>query len=78
MLYVLALLYVKVTRHVDTRMTTTKLRKLQRLSPEELAYVAGFLDGDGSICARIVKRPEYRLQFEIRVSLSFFQKTTRH
>ena len=59
-------------------MTTTKLRKLQRLSPEELAYVAGFLDGDGSVCARIVKRPDYRLKFEIRISLSFFQKTTRH
>ena len=59
-------------------MTTTKFRKLQRLSPEELAYVAGFLDGDGSVCARIVKRPDYRLKFEIRISLSFFQKTTRH
>eukprot|EP01043_Picozoa_sp_COSAG02_P122729 COSAG02_NODE_59659_length_273_cov_1.247126_1_plen_28_part_01 len=27
----------------------------------ELSYIAGFLDGDGSIYAQIVKRPDYRL-----------------
>ena len=42
-------------------MTTTNLKKLKRLSPMELSYIAGFLDGDGSIYAQIVKRPDYRL-----------------
>ena len=47
-------------------MTTTNLKKLKRLSPMELSYIAGFLDGDGSIYAQIVKRPDYRLRFQIR------------
>ena len=59
-------------------MTTTNLRKLKRLSPIELSYIAGFLDGDGSIYAQIVKRSDYRLKFQIRVSITFYQKTTRH
>ena len=59
-------------------MTTSNLRKLKRLSPVELSYIAGFLDGDGSIYAQIVKRSDYRLKFQIRVSISFHQKTTRH
>jgi hypothetical protein len=59
-------------------MTTTNLRKLKRLPPVELSYIAGFLDGDGSIYAQIVKRSDYRLKFQIRVSITFYQKTTRH
>lgn len=59
-------------------MTTTNLKKLKRLSPVELSYIAGFLDGDGSIDAQIVKRPDYRLGFQIRVRIGFSQKTTRH
>ena len=59
-------------------MTSTNLYKLKRLSPMELSYIAGFLDGDGSIFAQMVKRDDYKLGFQIRVSISFFQKTTRH
>jgi len=59
-------------------MTTTNLKKLKRLSPMELSYIAGFLDGDGSIYAQIVKRSDYRLRFQIRVCIGFYQKTTRH
>lgn len=59
-------------------MTTTNLRKLKRLSPVETSYIAGFLDGDGSIYAQIVKRPDTRLKFQIRVSIAFYQKTTQH
>lgn len=42
------------------------------------AYLAGFLDGDGSINAQIIRRPDYRLGFQIRVSITFFQSTKRH
>jgi hypothetical protein len=42
-----------------------------------LAYYAGFLDGDGCINAQIVRRTNYRLGFQIRVSLTFFQSTKR-
>eukprot|EP01047_Picozoa_sp_COSAG01_P000436 COSAG01_NODE_8_length_44037_cov_102.614593_10_plen_59_part_00 len=57
---------------------TTSFQKLRRLTIEEKAYIAGFLDGDGSINAQIVQRKDYVLKFQIRVSVTFFQKTTRH
>ena len=59
-------------------MTATNLHKLKRLTDIERSYITGFLDGDGSIYAQIVKRSDYRLKFQIRVSISFYQKTTRH
>jgi len=59
-------------------MATTKINKLKRLTPMELSYIAGFLDGEGSIYAQIVKRSDYRLRFQIRVCIGFYQKTTRH
>jgi intein-encoded DNA endonuclease-like protein len=40
-----------------------------------LAYVAGFLDGDGSIFFQIVRRKDYRRRFQIRSSIAFYQKT---
>ena len=49
----------------DTSMTTS-LQKLRRLTPKK-AYIAGFLDGDGSINAQIVQRNDYVLKFQIRV-----------
>jgi hypothetical protein len=45
------------------------------MSDEEKAYIAGFLDGDGSIMAQLVKRKGYKLGFQIRVSIVFYQKT---
>ena len=43
------------------------------LSSEDAAYIAGFLDGDGCIMAQLIKRPGYRLGFQVRVSVVFFQ-----
>ena len=54
------------------------MTKLKSLPPEKLAYLGGFLDGDGSINAQLVRRLDYRLGYQIRVSVTFFQKTTRH
>nr|YP_009367548.1 putative LAGLIDADG homing endonuclease [Pseudoneochloris marina]ARK14540.1 putative LAGLIDADG homing endonuclease [Pseudoneochloris marina] len=51
------------------------MTQLKKLLPEQLAYIAGFLDGDGCINAQIVKRPDYKLKYQIRVSITFFQKT---
>lgn len=42
---------------------------------EEKAYIAGFLDGDGSIMAQLVARKGYKLGFQIRVSVVFYQKS---
>jgi hypothetical protein len=51
---------------------------MNKLSSEDKAYIAGFLDGDGSINAQLVKRNDYILKFQIRVSITFFQKTKRY
>ena len=39
-----------------------------------LAYIAGFLDGDGSIFFQIVPRNDYKQKFQIRTSIAFYQK----
>jgi hypothetical protein len=44
------------------------------MSDEVAAYIAGFLDGDGSIMAQLVARKDYRLGYQIRVSIVFYQK----
>ena len=45
------------------------------MDPITLAYIAGFLDGDGSIFFQIVKRKDYLRRFQIRGSIAFYQKT---
>ena len=37
------------------------------------AYIAGFLDGDGSIILQLKPRPDYRFGFQIKATVSFFQ-----
>jgi hypothetical protein len=54
------------------------MNQLRNLSENEKYYIAGFLDGDGCINAQIVRREDYLLKFQIRVSVTFFQKTKRH
>src|SRR3989344_245940 len=41
-----------------------------------LAYIAGFLDGDGSIFFQIIPRKDYKQKFQIRCSIAFYQKTS--
>src|SRR5688572_792574 len=40
-----------------------------------LAYIAGFLDGDGSIFFQLVRRKDYCHGFQTRTSLAFYQKS---
>tara|TARA_B110000261_G_C13077509_1_gene354632 strand:- start:1770 stop:2240 length:471 start_codon:yes stop_codon:yes gene_type:complete len=54
------------------------MKKMNKLSKADKYYIAGFLDGDGCINAQIVKRPDYKLKFQIRVYISFYQKTKHH
>jgi LAGLIDADG endonuclease len=45
----------------------------------DASYLAGFLDGDGSIHFQLVRQREYRFGFYIRASLSLSQSTSaRH
>jgi len=43
---------------------------------KEFAYIAGFLDGDGSLMTQIVKNESYKYGYSIRISIVFFQKTS--
>jgi hypothetical protein len=45
------------------------------MDPTVLAYVAGFLDGDGSIFFQLVRRRDYLYGYQVRCSLAFYQKT---
>ena len=53
-------------------------KHLVNLSELDKAYIAGFLDGDGSIIAQIVKDDTRKLKFYIRISIVFYQKRTHH
>ena len=51
---------------------------MKKLTLEEKNYIAGFLDGDGSIFAQIVRGKTYKYNFRIRVSIGFYQKKDKH
>ncbi len=38
------------------------------------AYIAGFLDGDGSLMLQLKRRSDYAYGFQIRATLAFYQK----
>ena len=40
-----------------------------------LAYIAGFLDGDGSIFFQLVRRKDYCFGYQVRTTIAFYQKT---
>ena len=48
------------------------------LSETDKAYIAGFLDGDGSIISQIVRSKDYKFGFYIRLSIVFIQKTDKY
>ena len=45
------------------------------MTKEELAYIAGFLDGDGCAMLQLVYRHDYVFGYQIRASIVFYQKT---
>ena len=45
------------------------------VTKEELAYIAGFLDGDGCIMLQLIYRHDYVFGYQIRASIVFYQKT---
>lgn len=54
------------------------MNKNIKLTSEEIAYIAGFLDGDGCLLAQLIRRKDYRYGYQIRLSIYFYQKTKRH
>ena len=54
------------------------MKKINKLNTNELSYIGGFLDGDGSIMVQIIPNKGYKYGHGIRVTVSFYQKTKRH
>lgn len=46
---------------------------MKQLNTQRRAYLAGFLDGDGSIFAQIVAAKDMKYKYRIRVSIGFYQ-----
>ncbi len=44
-----------------------------KLSKEKLAYIAGFLDGDGSIYVKLKPNTTYRYRFQVSPAIVFYQ-----
>lgn len=49
-------------------------KHLEKLTTDDLAYIAGFIDGDGSIFCQIIEGSDYKYGFTIRVSIVLFQR----
>lgn len=54
-----------------------KLNKLKNLSQNDYAYLAGFIDGDGSLIGQLIKNNSYKYNFTIRISINLYQKCNR-
>lgn len=46
---------------------------MKNLSSEKKSYLAGFLDGDGSIYVRLKPNPSYRFGYQMIAYVAFFQ-----
>ena len=51
---------------------------MKKLTEINKAYLAGFLDGDGSIITQIVHNNTYKYKFYIKISIVFYQKNNKH
>ena len=73
---VLIIGYIGETRIRFFELSKGQYRGKTFVNDEEKSYIAGFLDGDGSIMAQLVRRKGYKLGFQIRISVVFYQKNT--
>nr|QIZ74082.1 hypothetical protein [Stigeoclonium sp. FACHB-2430] len=53
------------------------MKAIDKLTDEQKAFIAGFAEGDSCINAQVVRRSDYLLGFQIRVSFTFYQATKR-
>jgi hypothetical protein len=50
---------------------------MKTLTKEKASYLAGFIDADGSLIGQIVKQKDYVLKYQVRITLTLVQKTSR-
>lgn len=52
--------------------------RLSKVDPTNLAYIAGFLDGDGSIMLQLHRREAGKNSFRIKTVICFYQDSRHH
>jgi len=67
----------KLKEQSSCELYKTSCARRNALTPLQLAYIAGFLDGDGSVMVQLVERKGYVYHYQIRFTVSFVQKTKR-
>ena len=50
---------------------------MKKILLNDLLYIAGFLDGDGSIIAQLITRSDYKMGYHIRLTIQFTQHLKR-
>lgn len=49
---------------------------MRKLNDTQKSYIAGFLDGDGSVYVKLKKNDTYRYGYQIAPYITFYQKAT--
>lgn len=67
-----------IPREPQKRINTKKKinnNLMNKVTTYEYAYIAGFLDGDGSLMTQIVKNETHKYEYTFRISIVFYQKS---
>lgn len=68
---------ISLNNILDNKINNNLKIEIEKITNEDKAYIAGFLDGDGSLLTQIVKG-SYKYGFTIRYTLQFVQNKKNH
>jgi len=51
---------------------------MNNFSEVEKAYIAGFLDGDGSVYVKLTKNKSYKFRYQVSAYISFYQSQSKN
>lgn len=63
---------------LDNKINNDWKIEIEKITNEDKAYIAGFLDGDGSLLTQIIKGSSYKYKFTIRYTIQFVQNKKNH
>lgn len=68
---------ISLNNILDNKINNDLKIEIEKITNEDKAYIAGFLDGDGSLLTQIVKG-SYKYGFTIRYTIQFVQSKKNH